>query len=152
MADKTHSYQINLLWTGNTGTGTSGYRAYERAHEISVPGKTPILGSSDPAFRGAAARYNPEELLVASLSACHMLWVLHLAAEAGITITRYADDAEGVMVEDPDGGGRFVEVVLRPRHDGCNAATAAEIHARAHAKCFIARSVAFPVKVEPQTA
>lgn len=146
-----HRYRTTLEWSD--ATGTESYRAYSRDHLLGAPGKAaPIAGSSDPHFRGDASRYNPEELLVASLSACHMLWVLHLAAEAGITITRYADDAEGVMVEDPDGGGRFVEVVLRPRHDGCNAATAAEIHARAHAKCFIARSVAFPVKVEPQTA
>src|SRR5205814_6337653 len=96
------------------GTGTSGYREYDRAHEISSPGKPPIVGSSDPSFRGDATRYNPEELLVASLSTCHMLWYLHLAADAGIAVTAYADDARGTMLEADDGSGRFARVVLRP--------------------------------------
>ena len=105
-----HSYEIRTTWTGNRGVGTADYRAYDRAHEIVAPGKPPLAGSSDPSFRGDATRWNPEELLVASLSACHMLWYLHLCADAGILVTAYQDDARGAMQTTSDGGGRFTEV------------------------------------------
>lgn len=151
MTTATHSYTTELVWTGNRGEGTSGYRAYDRAHEISAAGKPIIPGSSDPHFRGDATRYNPEELLVASLSACHMLWFLHLCADAGIRVERYTDAATGTMQETPDGGGRFTEVVLRPLvtvageidEERMNA-----VHERAHQLCFIAKSVNFPVRCE----
>lgn len=146
---KQHAYSISTVWTGNLGAGTAGYRAYLRDHQIQGEGKqTLIPGSSDPAFRGDCSRYNPEELLVASLSACHMLWVLHLCASAGIVVTRYEDAATGVMVEDPDGGGQFSEVVLHPRMEITDPARIDEtvaLHAEAHRLCFIARSVRFPV-------
>ena len=134
------------------GTGTSGYREYLRSHEISAFGKSAIAGSSDPAFRGDAARWNPEELLVASLSACHQLWYLHLCADAGIVIEAYVDEATGAMEESTDGGGQFVEVTLRPKvrlAPGSDQAKAHALHHDAHAKCFIARSMNFPVKCEP---
>lgn len=149
MAAKTHTYQTQLVWTGNTSTGTSGYRAYERAHETSVPGKPVIPGSSDPAFRGDAARYNPEELLVASVAACHMLWYLHLCADHGIVVTAYQDQPVGQMVETADGGGHFTEVVLHPEvtvQAGADLALAETLHERAHALCFIAQSMNFPVR------
>lgn len=150
---RTHRYGVTVAWTGNTGTGTSAYRAYERRHEISAPGKPPIPGSSDPAFRGDPARWNPEELLVASLSACHKLWYLHLCAAAGIVVTGYVDRAEGEMEEGDDGSGRFRRVVLRPEvtlAPGMDAAAARALHAEAHAKCFIANSVDFPVAHEAE--
>ncbi len=106
---KTHAYQIRTTWTGNRGAGTSDYRGYERAHEFSAPGKPVIAGSSDPAFRGDATRYNPEELLVAALSACHMLWYLHLCAESGIVVTEYVDEARGIH------GGCQGSIVVRER-------------------------------------
>ncbi len=153
-APKTHRYAVTVEWTGNTGAGTAGYRAYERRHEITAPElpKPAIPGSSDPAFRGDRARWNPEELLVAALSACHKLWYLHLCADAGIVVTRYVDRAEGVMAEEPDGGGQFRGVVLRPTVTvaaGSDVTRARALHARAHALCFIARSVNFPVAHEP---
>ena len=114
MADKRHTYSIRLNWTGNQGTGTSAYRAYSRAHEISAPGKTAIAGSSDPMFRGDAARWNPAELLIAALSACHQLWYLHLCADAGIVVVAYCDDASSVEIEQTDGAGQFESVTLRP--------------------------------------
>jgi len=87
MTGKTHHYELTVRWTGNTGSGTSGYKNYKRDDEItSNAAKQPILGSSDPAFRGDSSRWNPEELLVASLSACHKLWYLHLCAEAGAAV------------------------------------------------------------------
>jgi organic hydroperoxide reductase OsmC/OhrA len=154
MAAREHRYAVTVEWTGNTGTGTAGYRAYERRHEIGAAASKPlILGSSDPAFRGDAARWNPEELLVASLSACHQLWYLHLCADAGVIVTGYLDRAEGTMTEEADGGGHFTHVVLRPvvtiTRDS-DAERARALHARAHALCYIARSVSFPVTHEPE--
>ena len=114
MADKRQTYSIRLDWTGNQGTGTSAYRAYSRAHEISAQGKTVIAGSSNPVFRGDAARWNPAELLIAALSACHQLWYLHLCADAGILVMAYSDNASGVEIEQADGAGQFESVTLRP--------------------------------------
>ena len=151
-APRDHTYTVTVTWTGNTGTGTSAYRAYDRAHDIAVLGKPVILGSSDPAFRGDRTRYNPEEMLVSSLSTCHMLWYLHLCSEAGIAVRAYQDVAEGVMIEDANGGGRFKEVVLQPEitvPPSTDLALAGSLHARAHTRCFIANSVKFPVRCEP---
>ena len=147
-----HRYVVTIEWTGDQGTGTSHYRAYSRAHEIRVTGKPPIPASSDPGFRGDPARYNPEDLLVASLSGCHMLWYLHLCATAGIVVTGYIDQAEGTMVENPDGSGRFASVVLKPQitlKPGADLAKAHALHATAHQMCFIANSVNFLVTHEP---
>jgi organic hydroperoxide reductase OsmC/OhrA len=149
---KTHSYETTVTWTGNTGSGTSGYRDYERAHEVSAAGKPAIPGSSDPAFRGDPARWNPEELLVASVSECHMLSFLHRCAAAGVVVTSYRDQPIGTMTETEDGGGYFTEVVLRPEVGFAapvQPARAAELHKRAHELCFIAHSVNFPVRCEP---
>src|SRR6476659_2001253 len=113
--DHPHHYAITVTWTGNLGTGSSHYRAYARDHQISAEGKrAPVLGSADPVFRGDPSRYNPEELLVASLSSCHMLAYLHLCADAGIVVTAYHDAATGTLVEQNDGGGEFTAVMLRP--------------------------------------
>ena len=151
-AGKQHHYPIHMKWTGNAGTGTRDYRSYQRAHEYSVPGKPVIPGSSDPAFRGDKSRYTPEELLVMSISSCHMLWFLHEAATAGIVVTGYEDEASGTMVETADSGGHFTEVVLRPRvtcEAGTDRSRLAALHERAHHLCFVANSVNFPVRCEP---
>jgi organic hydroperoxide reductase OsmC/OhrA len=148
-----HRYSITTCWTGNLGSGTSGYRSYSRDHEIRAKGKPHIGGSSDPAFQGDPTRWNPEDLLVASLSACHKLWFLHLAAEDGIVVTAYTDEAEGVMEERPDSAGRFTSVVLRPTVTvtvGSNNDRVNTLHHVAHEKCFIANSVNFPVACEPK--
>ncbi len=147
-----HNYSVNVTWTGNTGQGTSSYRAYSRDHNIEAAGKPPILGSSDPKFRGDPARYNPEELLVASISACHMLWYLHLCAEAGVTVVSYEDQPEGTMKEATDGDGSFVNVTLRPHAVVRGSIAQAEaLHQRAHEFCFVANSVNFPVQLKPVT-
>src|SRR3954465_62985 len=141
-----HHYAVDVEWTGNQGTGTSGYRAYGRDHSITAGTKPVILGSSDPAFRGDAARWNPEELLVASLSTCHQLWYLHLCADAGVVVTAYVDRAEGTMIEEPSGAGQFSRVVLRPTvtlAPGADVARARALHHDAHAMCYIARSMNF---------
>lgn len=147
-----HAYATSLRWSGNRGTGTAGYRAYGREHVISAEGKPALAGSADPAFRGDSSRWNPEELLVAALSSCHMLMYLHLCAQAGAVLTAYSDEASGVMAETADGGGEFREVVLRPRVTVAEAAMAAVAeaqHERANELCFIARSVNFEVRHEP---
>lgn len=152
MTAKTHHYNVKISWTGNTGIGTKTYAGYERAHEITALGKPPIAGSSDPAFRGNKQRWNPEELLVASLSACHKLWYLGLCAQAGIVVTAYEDETEGTMVEDPNGAGQFTSVVLKPHvtiKAECDELKALALHYTAHEMCFIARSVNFPVLHQP---
>ena len=150
---RTHDYTAEIRWTGNRGTGTSSYRDYDRAHEIHAHGKPAIPGSSDPAFRGDAARWNPEELLVASLAQCHMLWFLHLAAIGGVVVTDYVDRPQGTLLERDDGAGQFTRVVLRPEVTVAEPSMrerSQELHDRAHAKCYVARSVNFPVLLEPR--
>jgi len=148
---KQHHYEVRTTWTGNLGPGTSSYRAYGRDHEISAAGKPVLPGSSDPAFRGDPSRYNPEELLVASLSACHLLSYLHLCAVSGVVVTGYVDIASGVMEERPNGSGALTEVMLRPEvtvSAESDTAKALSLHDEAHHRCFIANSVNFPVRHE----
>lgn len=148
-----HQYSLQLTWTGNTGSGTSSYRAYGRDYILSQPGKPDWPGSADPTYRGDPARHNPEDMLVASLSACHMLWYLHLCADAGIVVLEYADRASGSMQTDKQGSGAFSEVILHPEvviADGAQIEVAHALHQKAHSMCFIARSVNFPVRHMPE--
>src|SRR5580693_10696564 len=110
-----HSYDVSVTWTGNRGTGTSGYRAYDRDHEVRADGPAAIAASSDPSFRGDPGRWNPELELTAALSQCHMLWFLHLCAVAGVTVTSYADDPHALLPAQADGGARFPHAALPPR-------------------------------------
>lgn len=153
MPEREHHYLVDVVWTGNNGTGTSGYRDYARSHETRAEGKPSVPGSSDPSFRGEPDRWSPEELLVSSLSSCHMLWFLHLCADAGIVVTEYVDSAEGIMAETAAGGGEFTAVILRPLvslANGVDEHQAEELHFAAHERCFIANSVKFQVKCEPK--
>ncbi|WP_266169671.1 OsmC family protein [Dyella subtropica] len=152
MAHEQHRYPVEVVWTGNRGTGTRAYQGYGREHEVRIAGKPVIAGSSDAAFRGDGSKHNPEDMLVASLSTCHMLWYLHLAADAGVVVTSYVDNAEGLLVIDAK-GGRFTEAVLRPEVTitaDSDAARAEAAHEAAHHACFIAKSVNFPVRCEPR--
>jgi len=150
---KNHLYRASVRWIGNRGSGTSDYRAYDRDHVVTFPGKDPLPGSSDPEFRGSRSRYNPEELLVSALSSCHMLWYLHLCAVAGIVVEEYSDEAEGVLETTADGSGRFSVVTLHPKVKISRgpATQATGLHDRAHQLCFIANSVNFTVRHEPVT-
>jgi len=144
-----HTYNLTVKWTGNKGTGTSNYRAFERSHSIIIDSKTEILGSSDPAFLGDKTKHNPEDLLVASLSSCHMLWYLHLCAEAKVIVVNYVDNATGIMMETTYGCGHFKEVTLNPIvtvTDISIMEKANELHLKANELCFIANSVNFPVR------
>ena len=151
---KQHHYNATIKWTGNKGTGSNNYRNYERSHQIIIENKSDILGSSDPAFLGDKTKHNPEDLLLSSLSYCHMLWYLHLCSEAEVIVTDYMDNATGIMVETSNGGGQFTEVTLNP------IVTVAEkhmvnkpndLHKKANEQFFIANSVNFPVRHNPKT-
>lgn len=147
-----HNYNLTIKWTGNTGTGTSDYRVYERNHTIIVENKPDVLASADPAFRGDKTRHNPEDLLLASLSSCHMLTYLHLCAVSGIVVTDYIDNATGIMIDTPNGGGRFSEVTLNPIvtiTEKSMTEKANELHKKASELCFIANSVNFSVHHNP---
>ena len=149
---KEHKYAVTVTWTGNTGSGTSSYTAYQRNFDIQAPGKPTLSGSADPAFRGDPARWNPEDMLLASLSACHKLWYLHLCAVNGVQVLEYDDHPEGRMVEgDAEHKGRFTDVLLRPQvvvSSGSDTQLALRLHEDAHHECFIANSVNFPVRCE----
>lgn len=146
---KQHLYKTNLVWKGNKGSGTMDYRSYDRDFEVEINGKTPIQGSSDSVFLGDKSKYNPEDLLLSSVSSCHMLWYLHLCSKNGIVVIDYKDNAEGIMSENADGSGRFTEIVLKPEVVISNASDiniANALHSDANKMCFIANSLNFPVK------
>ena len=148
-----HRYEVACVWTGDGGAGTADYRAYDRSYETRSSGRPTLEGSSDAAFRGDAERWNPELLLVAALSQCHLLSYLHRCAVSGVTVTGYSDMAEGVMTENAEGGGHFAEVVLRPIVTVAEASMvqrAEQLHEDAAARCFIASSVNFPVRHQPR--
>lgn len=148
---KIHEFPTRIVWTGNRGTGTSAYQAYDRTWDLAAIGKATVHCSNDPLLGGDPTKYNPEELLIATLSSCHMLWYLHLCAEAGITVLAYEDNPVGIGESEPSGKGKFMEAVLRPKISiatDSDAARAVAIHDEIHEYCFIARSVNFPVRYE----
>lgn len=150
---KKHTYKTSIIWTGNHGEGTQGYRSYSREFDINCNGKPVIKGSADPSYMGDATRHNPEDLLLASLSSCHMLWYLHLCAVSRVVVTAYEDHAEGLMEVGPDGSGQFVSATLRPRvviSPHSDLLKAESLHQKASALCFVARSVSFPVEHEAE--
>jgi len=150
--NKQYNYALSVKWTGNTGEGTANYRSYERSHLITIENKASIKGSSDPAFRGDKTLHNPEELFLASISTCHMLWYLHLCADAAIIVTDYLDNATGTMIEIDNGGGKFTEVVLHPTVTIANEtmlAKASALHHKANELCYIANSCNFPILHQP---
>lgn len=142
-----------MQWLGDLGSGTSDYKAYSRDFVLNCDEKPEIPGSADPVFRGDGKRWNPEDLLVASVSSCHQLWYLHLCADAGIVVTRYEDEALGEMQEDAERGGYFTQITLQPKVTikvGGDIVKAQQLHQRAHELCFIANSLNFPVHCEAQ--
>ncbi|WP_402465653.1 OsmC family protein [Isoptericola aurantiacus] len=155
-----HSYAVTVTWptasldAGSPAGATSSYTAYTRDHDVALPGRPVLPGSADPAFRGDPERFSPEDLFVASLAQCHMLWFLHLAAEAGVVVREYSDDATGTMRVEGRGEGQFSDVTLHPRivvdpGEKADDEHVAALHERAHALCFLSRSVNFRVLVEP---
>jgi organic hydroperoxide reductase OsmC/OhrA len=155
-----HRYALTVRWTGNLGEGTASYRGYSRDHDVEIAGLPVLRGSADPSFHGERSRYNPEQLLLAALSQCHMLSFLHVAVKHGVVVTAYEDHAEGLMRTNRDGSGQFESVTLKPRVTVAapaagqlpDAGQLEELHAEANKLCFIARSVNFPVLHEPSVA
>lgn len=149
---KEHQYKTNLVWAGNKGSGTMDYRSYDRDFVVSIENKEPISGSSDSIFLGDKTKYNPEDLLLASVSSCHMLWYLHLCSKHEIVVMEYTDNAVGTMVEKSDGSGQFSSIILQPEvliADKAHIAQANSLHEEANKMCFIANSLNFPVKHQP---
>ena len=149
---KDHDFTARIRWTGNRGDGTRTYRGYDRTWAIETEGKAPVACSNDPMLGGDPSKHNPEDLLIASLASCHMLWYLHLASTAKIAVQSYADDPVGHGESEPDGTGRFLAATLRPTIEvpkGTDLAKAEALHHEVHKYCFIARSVNFPVRYEP---
>ncbi|MFD2906476.1 OsmC family protein [Sphingobacterium anhuiense] len=149
---KEHQYKQKVIWTGNTGKDTASYKDYKRDFEISIPHKAIIAGSSDPAFLGDPTKHNPEDLFLSSLSTCHMLWYLHFCAESGIQVVRYEDQPIGILTEEKSGAGQFTKVTLQPTVWIRNPelmTLATELHTKANAYCFIAKSIRIPVHHEP---
>ena len=155
-----HQYSVDLAWTGARRSGTTSFTAYGRDHELRAGNRPVILATSDPHFRGDASRWSPEDLLVSSLAQCHMVWLLHVAARDGVAVLGYSDSATGIIRVEAAGQGHFTEVVLHPRVSVASGATLpdgspvvgevlARLHDEAHEHCFIARSVNFPVRVQP---
>ncbi len=151
---KEHTYTTHLQWTGNLGSGTNKYEAYSRDFTLAHDGKKIIEGSSDPSFRGDKHKHNPEELLLDAIASCHMLWYLHLCTVNNVVVLAYEDHATAIMQEEPDGSGQFLEATLKPTVTVAHAdmiARANTLHDQANAKCFIARSVNFPIHHQAQT-
>lgn len=149
-----HRYALTVRWTGNLGEGTASYRGYSRDHDIDIVGLPTLKGSADPTFHGDRTRYNPEQLLLAALSQCHMLSFLHVAVKHGVVVTGYEDNAEGLMKLNRDGSGQFESVTLKPNvtiADPQHAPLIPQLHHEANNVCFIARSVNFPVLHQPST-
>ncbi len=146
-----HEYTSRVVWTGNRGEGTAHYRAYDRTWNVETPGKPVIPCSNDPLLGGDPTLHNPEDMLLSALSACHMLWYLHLAANAKITVVSYTDNSVAIGETERNGASRFLSATLRPHivlKAGDDAAKADAIHHEIHKYCFIARSVNFPVSYE----
>ncbi len=148
-----HEYNVTIDWTGAGQTGTTDFRQYTRDYDVVIEGKPVLAGSSDPNYKGDASRHNPEDLLVAAVSACHMLWYLHLCATAGVVVTAYTDHALGRLATHKDGSGEFERITLRPRVTitaGSDADKARALHEKAGGLCFIARSLTCPIDHEPE--
>ncbi len=148
----THQYNLSIKWTGNTGQGTTDYTIYERSHTLSIENKPDLLCSSDAPFRGDKSKHNPEDFFLAALSSCHMLWYLHLCADAGVIVTDYIDKAHGVLEIKEGSKGKFTEVTLNPIvivSDANMIEKAIALHDKANEFCFIANSCNFPIHHKP---
>lgn len=150
---KQHAYPARVVWTGNRGEGTQHYKGYDRTWDLALAGKPVISCSNDPVLGGDPAKYNPEDMLVAALASCHMLWYLHLSSSAGVTVVAYEDNPIGEGVMNPDASGNFTNATLHPKVTvvaGSDLEKARTLHGEVHKYCFIARSVNFPITIEPE--
>ncbi|MBK9272048.1 MAG: OsmC family protein [Saprospiraceae bacterium] len=149
---KAIEYRLKLEWTGNLGKGTFGYTQYDRSYRVSMDGKPDLDLSADVHFRGEPNKYNPEEMLLMAVSSCHMLWYLHLCADAGVIVMNYIDRPEATLTFDQNGVGRMEGFVLKPEvsiSPDSNASRAIELHKEANKRCFIANSLNVPIHHKP---
>ncbi len=147
-----HEFNTQIEWTGNTGLGTETYESYERDYTLSSEGKEQILCSSAAGFRGDTNKYNPEDLFIASLSSCHMLWYLHLCADNGIKVLSYIDATEAKLAVFLNGKGFFQSITLSPKvvvENPEHIQKAIALHQKANKMCFLANSLHFPIKHNP---
>lgn len=147
-----HNYKLAVKWTGNQGSGTSNYKEFERSYAIQIENKAVIHGSSDPEFRGDRTKHNPEELLLAAVSSCHMLWYLHLCSEAKIVVVDYIDNATAILQETENGNGKFTSITLNPIVTVTEKAMieqATKLHKKANEFCFVSNSLNFKVDHQP---
>ncbi|MBL0286511.1 MAG: OsmC family protein [Bacteroidetes bacterium] len=146
------NYKLIMAWLGNEGTGTSGYKHYKRDFVVVGEGKPPISGSSDVHFLGDIEKYNPEEMLLMSVSSCHMLWFLHLCAVSDVVVSEYSDEPTGVLEIFADGGGKFSEITLRPIISIIGQPSIEQLNSlqeKANKLCFIANSLNIKINHEP---
>lgn len=151
--ERKHQYEAKIVWTGNKGSGTLDYRAYDRSYLVKIVGKPDIIGSSASVFNGDKKAHNPEDLLLAAVSSCHMMWYLHLCSEQGIVVLEYTDKATGELQEEKDGAGKFTNITLHPEvviNDKENIEKAKNLHSEANKMCFIANSLNFAVQHDIQ--
>ena len=150
MGGMTHTFFSHLDWSGAAKGATHEVATLNRALDVTIDGTT-IPMSSAPAFGGDPLRVNPEQLYVASLSACHALTFLFLAARDHLLVTMYSDDAAGELAM-VDGKMRMAVVKLRPQitlDPGADVDKARALVEKAHRQCFIGNSVLARVEVEP---
>lgn len=154
-----HEYTTTTTWL--RGEQPFLDNRYSRRHIVSFDGGVELPGSSSPHVvkvpLSDPAAVDPEELFVASLSTCHMLWFLSIAAERGFRVDRYVDEAVGAMGKGPNDKPVIAMVTLRPAVAFSGASIPTEpqlrdLHQRAHEECFIANSVRCEVRCEPVLA
>jgi len=148
-------HRIKLQWRRTTSDFQ--YKTYNRAHTVTFKNGQALSMSSAVAYRGDAELVDPEEMFVASLSSCHMLTFLALAANRGFIVEQYIDDAVGVLAKNAAGKLAITQVTLHPRitfakGTAPNDSQLHELHDKAHHECFIANSVVTPVTVETPLA
>jgi organic hydroperoxide reductase OsmC/OhrA len=147
-----NKFNVGLTWLSQNKNFT--YNEYSREYTIHAEGKPELIGTAAPEYKGSHEHYNPEDMLIASLSACHMLSYLALAANSKIQVLSYQDQAEGSLIKDGM-SMKFNEVILKPHvviSQDSDQEKALSLHDKAHHICFIANSVNFSVLIQPQIA
>lgn len=145
-----HLFRAKAIWT--LKKKDENIKSYSRNHSITIEGKSNLEVSAAKAFKGDAALYNPEDMLLSSLVSCHMMSYLYVCAQFGIEVLSYSDDAVATLEVNDDGSGRFTEVTLKPKVLITNANRIEEallLHKKANELCFIANSCNFPVYHNP---
>ncbi|MGV0996986.1 OsmC family protein [Empedobacter falsenii] len=143
-----HLFKVALNWIKKESKMDSSTRIYTKSHHISIEGKPDLEVSAAKAFKGDPNLYNPEDLLLSSLTSCHMMSYLYCCAQHKIEVISYQDHSEATLQVNPDGSGKIVKVDLFPDiiiSDSSQIELALSLHKKANELCFIANSCNFPV-------